>query len=188
MQLSATSLPLPEPVGRGKVRPTLPSSYQGEQIMRACRAILAGLCLWLLGAVTAFAQDVFAGTWVVSDAQPAPWVDGSAQNQPDFDEAIKHGKFTFRKGSVAGPPPFDCKKVQYTLSEVGPDYLFQGGLTDPVKQAAALGFTSQKIVSLNMGCVSNEADIEMDFALIDHDTAVFGLNNVIYRMKRALAQ
>ena len=156
--------------------------------MRACRAILVASCLWLLGSAPAFAQDVFAGTWVVSDAQPAPWVDGSAQNQADFDEVIKHGKFTFRKDSVAGPPPFDCKKVQYTLSEVGPDYLFQGGLTDPVKQAAALGFTSQKIVSLNVGCVSNEADIEMDFALIDHDTAVFGLNNVIYRMRRAPAQ
>ena len=156
--------------------------------MRACRAILAGSCLWLLGSAPALAQDVFTGTWVVSDAQPAPWVDGSARNQPDFGQAIRHGKFTFTKDSVAGPPPFDCKKVQYTLSEVGPDYLFEGGLTDPVKQAAALGFTSQKIVSLNMGCVSNDADIEMDFALIDHDTEVFGLNNVIYKMVRAPAQ
>lgn len=57
-----------------------------------------------------------------------------------------------------------------------------------MKQAAALGFASEKIVSLNMGCVSNDADIEMDFALVDHDTAVFGLNNVIYRMVRAPAQ
>ena len=109
-------------------------------------------------------------------------------NQPDVDQAITHGKFTFKKDGVEGPPPFDCKQVQYTLSEVGPDYLFEGGLTDPVKQAAALGFTSQKIVSLNMGCISNDADIEMDFDLIDHDTAVFALNNVIYRMVRAPAQ
>ena len=30
----------------------------------------------------------------------------------------------------------------------------------------------------------NDADIEMDFHLVDRDTAIFGLNNVIYRMKR----
>jgi len=156
--------------------------------MRACRAILAGSYVWLLGSAPALAQDVFAGTWVVNDDQPAPWVDGTAQNQPDFDQAIRHGKFTFTKESVAGPPPFNCKKVQYTLSEVGPDYLFEGGLTDPVKQAAALGFTSQKIVSLNMGCVSNDADIEMDFDLVDHDTAMFALDNVIYTMVRTRTQ
>ena len=156
--------------------------------MRACRAVLAGSFLWLLGSAPALAQDVFAGTWVVSDAQPAPWVDGSAGTQPDIDPAISHGKFTFKKDAVEAPAPFGCKQVQYTLSEVGPDYLFEGGLTDPVKQAAALGFTSQKIVSLNMGCVSNDADIEMDFDLIDRDTAVFALNNVIYKMVRAPAQ
>ena len=130
-------------------------------------------------------QDVFAGGWAVTDAQPAPWVDGSAENQPDIDDAIRHGRFTFGKDSVEGPPPFNCRKVQYTVSEVGPDYLFEGGLTDPAKQAAALGFTSDKIVSLNMGCISSDADIEMDFDLVDRDTAVFALNNVIYRMVRA---
>ena len=114
-------------------------------------------------------------------------MDGSAENQPDIDAAIGHVRFTFKKDSVEGPAPFDCKKVQYTLSEVGPDYLFEGGITDPAKQAGALGFTSQKIVSLNMGRVSNDADIEMDFDLIDHDTAVFALNNVIYKMVRAAA-
>jgi hypothetical protein len=51
---------------------------------------------------------------VVSDAQPAPWVDGSAQNQPDFDETIKHGKFTFRKDSVDGPPPFRLQEGAVT--------------------------------------------------------------------------
>ena len=156
--------------------------------MRAFRAILAGSCLWLLGSAPALAQNVFAGTWVVSDAQSAPWVDKSVGTQPDIDQAISHGKFTFKKDSVEGPAPFDCKPVQYTPIGAGPDYLFEGGLTDPVKQAAALGFTSQKIVSLRMGCVRNDADIEMDFDLIDHDTAVFALNNVIYKMVRAPAQ
>ena len=156
--------------------------------MLARRAIFVGSCLFLLCARPAAAQDAFAGTWAVIDAQPAPWVDGSAQNQADIDPVIRSGKFTFRKDSVDGPKPFNCKKVQYTLSEVGPDYLFEGGLTDPVKQASALGFKSQKIKSLNMGCVSSDADIEMDFDLIDRDTAVFALNNVIYKMVRAPAQ
>ncbi|HUL07305.1 MAG TPA: hypothetical protein VLV76_13300 [Candidatus Acidoferrum sp.] len=155
--------------------------------MRTRYASLICSCLFLLAASPAAAQDVFAGSWQVTDAQPAPWVDGSAQNQPDIEDAIRHGRFTFTKNSVDGPAPFNCKKVQYTLSEVGPDYLFEGGLTDPAKQAAALGFKSDKIVSLNMGCVSNDADIEMDFDLIDHDTAVFALNNVIYKMVRAPA-
>jgi hypothetical protein len=153
--------------------------------MRACRAILAGSCLFLLCGHPVAAQDVFAGSWAVTGAQPAPWVDGSAQNQADVDPAIRDGTFTFKNDSVEGPEPFNCKQVQYIVQEVGPDYLFEGGLTDPVKQAAALGFTSQKIVSLSMGCVSNDADIEMDFDLIDHDTAVFALDNVIYKMVRA---
>lgn len=153
--------------------------------MRTCRAILAGSSLFLMCMRPAAAQDVFAGTWAVTDAQPAPWVDSSAGNQPGVDQAIRHGKFTFKKDSVEGPAPFNCKQVQYTVQEVGPDYLFEGGLTDPAKQAATLGFTSQKIVSLSMGCVSSDADIEMDFDLIDHDTAAFALNNVIYKMVRA---
>jgi hypothetical protein len=156
--------------------------------MRFCAVVVAGLCLWLLSPSLALAQDVFAGTWVVSDAQPAPWVDGTAGTHPDIDETVSHGKFTFRTDSVEGPPPFNCQQVQYTVQEVGPDYLFEGGLTDPAAQAAALGFTSDKIVSLSMGCISNDADIEMDFDLIDRDTAVFALNNVIYRMVRASAQ
>jgi hypothetical protein len=156
--------------------------------MRACRAIVAGSCLWLLGAAPALAQDVFAGTWVVSDAQPAPWVDGSAGTQPAINEAVSHGRFTFKKDSVEGPPPFNCQQVQYEVHEVGPEYLFEGGLTDPAKQAAALGFTSDKIVRLSMGCVSNDADIGMDFDLIDQDTALFALDNVIYKMVRAPGQ
>ncbi len=38
-----------------------------------------------------------------------------------------------------------------------------------------------------MGCVSKDADIEMDFDLIDNDTALFALDNVIYKMMRAPA-
>ena len=146
--------------------------------------ILAGLFLGLSCSAPAIAQDIFAGTWVVTDAQPAPWVDATAGTQPDIDQTIRRGTFIFKKDTIEGPAPFDCKKVQYTISEVGPDYLFEGGLTNPVPQAAALGFTSQKIVSLNMGCIRSDADIEMDFDLVDHDTAVFALNNVIYKMVR----
>ena len=34
----------------------------------------------------------------------------------------------------------------------------------------------------------NDADIDMDFALIDRDTAVFAPDNVIYKMVRAPIQ
>src|SRR5262249_2541068 len=112
------------PTSRRESRPTMRTSI-----------ILAGLFLGLSCSAPAVAQDVFAGTWVVTDAQPAPWVDATAGTQPDIDQTIRRGTFTFKNDSIEGPAPFDCKKVQYTISEVGPDYLFEGGLTDPVPQA-----------------------------------------------------
>ena len=152
-------------------------------------SLLAGLglllaALTLLPAGPAAAQGVFAGTWQVVDAQPAPWVDGTAATQPDYDKALTHAKITFRKDRLDAPSLLGCRKARYALSKVEPESLFQGGLTDPAKQAAALGFKGTEITSLNFGCASGSADIEMDFALADHDTAFFALNNVLYKMSR----
>ena len=67
---------------------------------------------------------------------------------------------------------------------MSPEGLFQGVLRNPAKDAAALGFKGDKITSVNEGCLKSDADLEMDFALLDEDTAMFGLDNVVYKMKR----
>lgn len=138
-----------------------------------------------LAVLPAGAQENFAGTWTVVEARVAPWVDPAETPQPQADPAMAKGTITITRDSIAGPPPLACKKAQYEVKDVGPDFLFEGGLSDPGPQAKALGFTSDKIIAVSMGCVSGAADIGMDFALIDDDTAVFALDNIIYRMKRA---
>lgn len=134
------------------------------------------------------AQEMFAGSWVVVDAQPAPWVDGSSGAPPAVNEAVPGGRITFAADRVDGPPPLGCTEPRYQVIEAGPEYLFQGGLGDPTAQAAALGFAPGDIVHLSLGCVRDGADIGMDFSLLDPDTALFALDNVIYRMVRARPQ
>jgi hypothetical protein len=157
---------------------------------RRCRVAgpVAALLLTLAAARLAPAQEAFAGTWDVVDAQPAPWVHGSSGGLPVANEAVRSGRITFAADRVDGPPPLGCTQARYQVIEAGPEYLFQGGLADPAAQAAALGFASGEIVHLSLGCVRDGADIGMDFSLIDPDTALFALDNIIYRMVRAQPQ
>ncbi len=116
------------------------------------------------------------------------WVDGSSGAQPFVNDAMRQGRITFAGERVDGPPPLGCGEARYEMVRAGPEYLFQGGLADPAAQAAALGFGSGEIVHLSLGCVRDGADIGMDFSLIDDDTALFALDNVIYRMVREQPQ
>jgi hypothetical protein len=147
-------------------------------------AITAMLCC-LAGAMPAAAQGVFAGAWQVVDAQTAGWVKPGDSYKPTIDEKFRHATFVFKKDRLVAPAPFNCK-AHYEIKIVEPGYLFQGAFDqdDPEGHAKALGFTSDKITNLEFSCMRNDADIEMDFHLVDRDTAIFGLNNVIYRMKR----
>lgn len=156
--------------------------------MRGCHAVVACALLALPGPRPAAAQEMFAGTWAVVDAQPAPWVDGSSAAQPFVNDAVRQGRITFAGERVDGPPPLRCGQARYDVVRAGPEYLFQGGLADPAAQAAALGFGGGEIVHLSLGCVRDGADIGMDFSLIDADTALFALDNVVYRMVREQPQ
>ncbi|MGH6927439.1 MAG: hypothetical protein ACREEV_03900 [Dongiaceae bacterium] len=147
--------------------------------------LAAGAVLALPAAGPAAAQEMFAGTWVVVDAKAAPWVDGSSGAEPAVNEAMRQGRITFAADRVDGPPPLGCGEARYEVVRAGPEYLFQGGLADPATQAAALGFGPGEIVHLSLGCVRDDADIGMDFSLVDADTALFALDNVVYRMVRA---
>lgn len=140
----------------------------------------------ILKAGPAEAQEAFAGSWDVVDVQPAPWVNGT--DKPFINEEIAKGRITFMADSVQGPAFLNCDKAQYEVSKVPPEYLFQGGLTDPVRQAADLGFKGGDILQLSMGCIADDADISMDFDIIDANVAVFALDNMIYTMKRVKAE
>ena len=132
---------------------------------------------------SAWAESPMSGAWKVVEANVAPWVDGKSA-KPEIDPKIANAKLIFTENSVQGPHPLGCAKAKFTVSAVGAEYLFQGGLKNPKPDAAALGFKVEKITSVNESCLRTDADVEMDFALIDQDTAVFGLDNVIYKMKR----
>lgn len=148
------------------------------------RTATLALALCVAGAMPAAAQGVFAGTWKVVDAQVAGWVK-PGEPKPDTDPAFAHATFVFQKDRLIAPSPFNCK-AHYDIKTVDPGYLFQGAFddNDPEGHAKALGFTSDKILNLDFACLRSDADIEMDFHLVDHDTIVFGLNDIIYRMKR----
>jgi hypothetical protein len=128
-------------------------------------------------------DNPFLGTWTVTEAKMGPWVKPGETALP-VDPKILHATITFTATSVKGPHPLGCAKAVYELKTVGPDFLFEGGLTDPKPQARALGFTTDTFPAMSFGCDRPDADIEMDYALVDANTAVFGLNDRVYVMKR----
>jgi hypothetical protein len=149
--------------------------------------VAAGIGL-IVKAGPASAQDAFAGSWDVVDVQPAPWVDAASGNQPMLNEEVARGRITFMADSVQGPGFLNCDKAHFEIAKVPPEYLFQGGLTEPVRQAKELGFQGGEILQLSMSCMSGDADIGMDFDLVDADSAVFALDNMIYKMQRVKAE
>jgi len=134
-------------------------------------------------AAPAWAENPMTGTWTVVEAKVGPWYDGNGA-KPEIDPKLARAKVVITKTSVQGPSPLGCAKAKFTVSTVGPESLFQGVLKNPAKDAAALGFKEAKITSVNEGCLRSDADLEMDFALVDHDTVMFGLNNMVYKMTR----
>lgn len=100
------------------------------------KRILASLP-FLLVAPPAMAESPLTGTWKVVEAKTAPWFDGKSAQPPTHSEII-NAKLVFTDQSVQGPQPIGCAKSKFTVTAVGPEYLFQGGLKNPKKEAAAL--------------------------------------------------
>ncbi len=141
--------------------------------------------LLMLCCMNAPAQETFAGTWHVVKAEPAPWVAAGSKPQPVAEAAFTHAVFEFRTDRVVGPSWTACRKPKYDLTPLPFDSLFEGGLYDPehgltdAKAAAQrLGFQREPVPSMTTGCS------ELLFHQVDNDTALFGLNNMIYTMKR----
>jgi hypothetical protein len=135
-----------------------------------------------LGAISAHAASAdkpdFLGKWTIATSQPAPWSKpGEKPVASDLKALIGHD-LTFRKDRIDAPSPLGCRKPHYEIKAYTADLLFQGSLTDPDKQATALGY-SKSIATLETGCEG-----AFDFHFLNNDSAMFGLNNRLYRLER----
>ena len=150
---------------------------------------LALLLMILIAASAAHpskAQGVFAGRWTVVGEQPAPWLKGDKTLKALPEAALAKATIVFRADAVEAPSPLGCRGTHHKIENVPPEGLFEGGLDDPDRgmtdakgAAAALGFKSDSIPTLESGCA------EMNYHMVDPDTLLFALDNVIYTLKRA---
>jgi hypothetical protein len=123
----------------------------------------------------------FFGGWGLEGAKIAPWWDHKGE-EPAPDPAMAEISFTADKSS--GPPLLTCDKPKYALNIAPPRALFGGNLPDPMKDAAALGFNPEGISTLTFTCASGTMDVSLDFPMMNDDTIMLGLDNVIYTFKR----
>ena len=148
------------------------------------KRILAGLiaataCLAAVPAGAAGAQRPFYGRWLIAEAHPAPWYNPSDPGTAPFDDHLVGKSIVYMPTRITGPRVLACSGPHYRMLEVGPDYLFQGGLTAPTAQAAALGFRGNRIASLETGCAGG-----IDFHFINQATALFALDNMVYTLRK----
>jgi hypothetical protein len=149
----------------------------------ACLLTSIGLAM---GALAKAADPLYLGSWKISGAVAAPWAD-SKQKSDSAEPSRLLGKIiVFRSREIAGPPPFACKAPRYRENELSADMIFQGAFEEmqskdksvnPNKLAAALGFAGKGIKTLETGC-------EIDFHFVDASTAVVGLNDRVYTLKK----
>lgn len=159
------------------------------------RIVLAGCLIALAGCspkaaapeVTkpdvAKAGNPFFGTWKTETAQVAPWWDqqGAA---PQMNAEFQNTPIVFEPGKASGPKLLTCDKALYAVSIVSVQVLFEGNLPDPAADAAALGLPPRDIDQLNFTCDSGAADVSLDFPMVDDNTILLGLDNMIYTLKR----
>ena len=126
-------------------------------------------------------RNPFFGTWELTAAKIAPWWDKQGEEPaPEPDMA----KFVFQADKSSGPALLTCDKPHYMVNLTPERGLFEGNLPDPAKDAPALGFTSTDITVLSFSCASGTADVSVDFPMIDDDTIMTGVSNVLYTFKR----
>lgn len=136
-----------------------------------------------------FAADTFyLGTWKIDSAVVGPWWKEREKPDPAEMKALAGKTFTIAPKMITGPRQVACRNPHYEVKDYTPDMLFQGAFeemhdrdksVDPAKAAASVGFRGASIKTLETGCGD-----EVDFHFIDSNTAVFGLNNYIYILKK----
>jgi hypothetical protein len=146
------------------------------------KCAIFALTLMFLGGRASAQTISILGTWTITTSTPAPWVKpGEAPLPSDEKDLIGH-HIVFAKNTVTAPsPPLQpvCRKPQYKRSDFPPDYLFEGSLPDPENQAKALGFEGKTIPTIQTGCEG-----VTDFHFLNNNTALFGLNDRVYRIER----
>lgn len=150
----------------------------GKSTIAAIRT-LASAALVSLSVAALAADPDFYGPWLITEARPAPWAKADAAVATEETRRLIGSKVIYGKTRIEGPAPLGCDKPRYRLLHVAPDYLFQGGLTEPATQAEALGFHLHTITTLETGCEG-----AIDFHFVDTHTALFGLNNMIYTLRK----
>ena len=147
---------------------------------RTLSAMLAAMaCLAALPATATSPHRPFYGRWLIAEAHPAPWYSPSDPGTQPFDDHLVGKSIVYMPSRIVGPRVLACKGPHYRMLEVGPDFLFQGGLTAPAAQAAALGFRGNRIASLETGCAG-----AIDFHFINETTALFALDNMVYTLRK----
>jgi hypothetical protein len=126
---------------------------------------------------------LFMGAWQVTKAAVASYYDGAGA-KPSPDPELMGKTVVFAPGGVSGSRTLACARPAYSAAKVPPDFLFEGDLGNPSEDAAALGFRGESIVSLSLGCESRDGSLEFDFPMVDRDTILLGVGNMIYTLKR----
>jgi hypothetical protein len=150
-------------------------------------AALLAVIVGLAASVPAGAADSFyQGTWKFDSAVVAPWAD--PHDKPDVAEknALLGKTVTIAVKAITGPKVFDCTSPHYKLTDYTADLLFQGAFgemhdsdksKDPQKLAAAVGFASMPVKTLETGC-------DFDWHFVDQSTVEVGLNDYVYVLKK----
>ncbi len=120
------------------------------------------------------------GTWELIGAKVAPWWDGKGE-EPVPDQGLV--KLTFAADKSSGAPIATCAKPTYAANIVAERGLFQGNLPNPAKDAAALGFKDTSVTVLSFSCADDNKNVSLDFPMVDEQTIMLGLDNVIYTFR-----
>lgn len=151
--------------------------------MRACLAAVLLMPLVLLAA-----DPFYIGTWKITSTATAPW--STRESPPDEPERaeLMGQMVTFKLNEIVGPHQVACKGPKYKVVNVPVEGLYQGSFDemhrrdksiDPAKEAAKVGFHGKSFKTVQTGCGN-----EVDWHFIDPMTTTFGLNNVIYTLKK----
>ena len=135
------------------------------------------------GASVARPGNPFFGTWKTATAQVAPWW-MEAGPPPQMNPEFQNTPIVFAAGKSSGPSIVACKAPIYAVDIVRPRTLFKGQLRDVAADTAALGFAGQEITRMNLSCTGDNKDVSLDFPMVDDDTILLGLDNMIYTLKR----
>ncbi len=77
--------------------------------------------------------DMFFGSWTVTDAKTAPWYDGNGA-AAGHGSAFMGKTIVFAPHRASGSSVVACDTPIYTVTTIGPESLFEGGLKDPAKR------------------------------------------------------